>query len=119
SFSYACSPHSSLPFSASKQVGFAIQSHSDRFFSSRTIILEILFLVAFAWVSILLILVLAARLEVSESCLKKCSNSCPVVQCLNWDISKNFMTRLGSMIFTVVAIYAIAQVNVVRVRAGW
>ncbi|KAJ6225324.1 hypothetical protein RDWZM_003869 [Blomia tropicalis] len=60
-----------------------------------TIILVILFLFAFTWVSILLIMVLGARLH-----------------CIQLDISKNFLFRLGTMIFTVVVIYAIAQVNV-------
>lgn len=52
-------------------------------------------MLAFVWISFLLIMMLSARLE-----------------CIRWDIARNFLLRLCSMIFTVVAIYAVAQVNV-------
>nr|XP_027197802.1 Ca(2+)/calmodulin-responsive adenylate cyclase-like [Dermatophagoides pteronyssinus] len=62
---------------------------------SKTIILEILFVVTFVWISITIILVLAARLE-----------------CIRWDISRIFLVRLTTIISSIVLIYAIAQINV-------
>ncbi|KAH7645383.1 ca/calmodulin-responsive adenylate cyclase-like [Dermatophagoides farinae] len=62
---------------------------------SKTIILEILFVVTFVWISIMIILILAARLE-----------------CIKWDISKVFLVRLSTIISSIVFIYSIAQINV-------
>ncbi|KAI1286421.1 Adenylate cyclase type 1 [Halotydeus destructor] len=61
----------------------------------RTLMLIILFVAAFVWLSSLLILVLGAKIE-----------------CIRLDLSRYFLVRLGMMIFTVVIIYAVAQVNV-------
>ncbi|ERL83608.1 hypothetical protein D910_00726, partial [Dendroctonus ponderosae] len=62
----------------------------------RTIILLLLFLVAFIWISALLILLLAVRLR-----------------WILWDISHSFVLRLAITMFTIVLIYTMAQVNVV------
>ncbi|RWS25804.1 Ca(2+)/calmodulin-responsive adenylate cyclase-like protein, partial [Leptotrombidium deliense] len=61
----------------------------------RTLILVTLFCGAFLWLISLLSLVIAARLG-----------------CIRWDITRYFLMRLAMMIFTVVIIYAVAQVNV-------
>lgn len=63
----------------------------------RTIILLLLFLVAFIWISAILILLLAVRLR-----------------WILWDISHSFVLRLAITVFTIVLIYTVAQVNVVR-----
>ncbi|RWS04161.1 Ca(2+)/calmodulin-responsive adenylate cyclase-like protein [Dinothrombium tinctorium] len=62
----------------------------------RTPFLIALFLGAFMWLSMLLTLIVAARLD-----------------CIRWDITRYFLMRLAMMIFTVVIIYSVAQVNVV------
>ncbi|XP_050314795.1 Ca(2+)/calmodulin-responsive adenylate cyclase isoform X2 [Anthonomus grandis grandis] len=61
----------------------------------RTVILLLLFLVAFIWISALLILLLAVRLG-----------------WILWDISHSFVLRLAITVFTIVLIYTMAQVNV-------
>ncbi|PSN35319.1 hypothetical protein C0J52_24529, partial [Blattella germanica] len=61
----------------------------------RTIILLLLFLTAFIWVSVVLILLLAVRLR-----------------WILWDISQSFVLRLAITVFTIVLIYTVAQVNV-------
>ncbi|KAH1009575.1 hypothetical protein HUJ04_001908 [Dendroctonus ponderosae] len=66
----------------------------------RTIILLLLFLVAFIWISALLILLLAVRLR-----------------WILWDISHSFVLRLAITMFTIVLIYTMAQVNVFTCRA--
>merc|ERR1712223_1099162 len=60
----------------------------------RTKILLLLFLTAFIWVAVILILLLAVRLR-----------------CIVWDISRSFLLRLAISIFTVILIYTMAQVN--------
>ncbi|CAH1156233.1 unnamed protein product [Phaedon cochleariae] len=61
----------------------------------RTIILLLLFLVAFIWISVVLMLLLAVRLR-----------------WILWDISHSFVLRLAITVFTIVLIYTVAQVNV-------
>lgn len=62
----------------------------------RTIILVLLFLTAFIWISVVLMLLLAVRLR-----------------WILWDISHSFVLRLAITVFTIVLIYTVAQVNVV------
>lgn len=62
----------------------------------RTIILLLLFLTAFVWISVVLMLLLAVRLR-----------------WILWDISHSFVLRLAITVFTIVLIYTVAQVNVV------
>jgi adenylate cyclase 1 len=64
----------------------------------RTIILLLLFLTAFIWVSVVLMLLLAVRLR-----------------WILWDISQSFVLRLAITVFTIVLIYTVAQVNVVSI----
>ncbi|XP_076265179.1 adenylate cyclase rutabaga isoform X5 [Rhynchophorus ferrugineus] len=66
----------------------------------RTIILLLLFLVAFIWISAVLILLLAVRLR-----------------WILWDISHSFVLRLAITVFTIVLIYTVAQVNVFTCRS--
>ncbi|CAH1122560.1 unnamed protein product [Ceutorhynchus assimilis] len=66
----------------------------------RTIILLLLFLVAFIWISAILILLLAVRLR-----------------WILWDISHSFVLRLAITVFTIVLIYTVAQVNVFTCRS--
>ncbi|XP_074029785.1 adenylate cyclase rutabaga isoform X3 [Leptinotarsa decemlineata] len=61
----------------------------------RTIILLLLFLVAFIWISVVLMLLLAVRLR-----------------WILWDISHSFVLRLAITVFTIVLVYTVAQVNV-------
>lgn len=63
----------------------------------RTIILLLLFLTAFVWVAVVLMLLLAVRLR-----------------WILWDISDSFLLRLAITVFTIVLLYAVSQVNVVR-----
>ncbi|KAL1138220.1 hypothetical protein AAG570_009911 [Ranatra chinensis] len=65
----------------------------------RTIILLLLFLTAFVWISVLLMLLLAVRLR-----------------WILWDITQSFVLRLAITIFTIVLIYTVAQVNVFTCR---
>ena len=60
----------------------------------KTKILLLLFLTAFIWVAVILILLLAVRLR-----------------CIVWDLSRSFLLRLAISIFTVILIYTMAQVN--------
>ncbi|XP_059084537.1 Ca(2+)/calmodulin-responsive adenylate cyclase-like isoform X2 [Tigriopus californicus] len=60
----------------------------------RTTILLLLFLTAFIWISVILMLLLAVRLR-----------------CIEWDISRSFLLRLGLTIFSIVLIFTMAQVN--------
>ncbi|XP_014242089.1 Ca(2+)/calmodulin-responsive adenylate cyclase isoform X3 [Cimex lectularius] len=79
----------------------------------RTIILLLLFLTAFVWIAVVLMLLLAVRLR-----------------WILWDISQSFVLRLAITVFTIVLIYTVAQVNVftcrvevncppVNATAGW
>ncbi|XP_016981619.1 Ca(2+)/calmodulin-responsive adenylate cyclase isoform X9 [Drosophila rhopaloa] len=61
----------------------------------RTLILLLLFLTAFIWVSAILMLLLAVRLK-----------------WIIWDISESFSLRMAITIFTVILIYSVGQVNV-------
>ncbi|CAH0554926.1 unnamed protein product [Brassicogethes aeneus] len=61
----------------------------------RTLILLLLFLTAFIWISVVLMLLLAVRLR-----------------WIIWDISHSFILRLAITVFTIVLIYTVAQVNV-------
>ncbi|KAK6618435.1 hypothetical protein RUM43_013628 [Polyplax serrata] len=61
----------------------------------RTIILLLLFLTAFVWVAVVLMLLLAVRLK-----------------WIIWDISESFILRLAITIFTIILLYAVSQVNV-------
>ncbi|XP_022241729.1 Ca(2+)/calmodulin-responsive adenylate cyclase-like [Limulus polyphemus] len=61
----------------------------------RTVVLVVLFLAAFFWLAVLLGLVLAIRMKA-----------------IKWDVRKYFLTRLGAIIFAIILIYAVAQVNV-------
>ena len=65
----------------------------------RTLILLLLFLTAFVWVSAVLMLLLAVRLK-----------------WINWDLSQSFTLRMAITIFTVILIYSVGQVNVVSTR---
>lgn len=65
-----------------------------------TILLLLLFLVAFIWISVVLMLLLAVRLR-----------------WILWDISHSFALRLAITVFTIILIYTVAQVNVVRIRS--
>jgi len=66
----------------------------------RTIILLLLFLTAFIWISVVLMLLLAVRLR--------------WILC---DISHSFSLRLAITVFTIVLVYTVAQVNVFTCRA--
>lgn len=65
----------------------------------RTLILLLLFLTAFVWISVVLMLLLAVRLR-----------------WILWDISHSFVLRLAITVFTIVLVYTVAQVNVVSGR---
>lgn len=62
----------------------------------RTLILLLLFLTAFVWVSAILMLLMAVRLK-----------------WIVWDLSQSFTLRMAITIFTVILIYSVGQVNVV------
>ncbi|XP_017782310.1 PREDICTED: Ca(2+)/calmodulin-responsive adenylate cyclase-like, partial [Nicrophorus vespilloides] len=66
----------------------------------RTIILLLLFLTAFVWISVVLMLLLAVRLRL-----------------ILWDISQSFVLRLAITVFTIVLVYTVAQVNVFTCRS--
>lgn len=68
----------------------------------RTLILIVLFVTAFVWISVLLIMVLAVRLKV-----------------IGWDVSNSFVLRLSITIFSIILIYTIAQVNVFSCRTDF
>ncbi|XP_022256133.1 Ca(2+)/calmodulin-responsive adenylate cyclase-like isoform X2 [Limulus polyphemus] len=61
----------------------------------RTLLLVVLFVIAFLWISALFSMLLAAR-----------------TKCISWDISRIFLLRLTMTIITIVLIYTVAQVNV-------
>ncbi|XP_036319586.1 Ca(2+)/calmodulin-responsive adenylate cyclase isoform X3 [Rhagoletis pomonella] len=61
----------------------------------RTLILLLLFLTAFVWISAILMLLLAVRLK-----------------WIVWDLARSFTLRLAITIFTIVLIYSVGQVNV-------
>ncbi|XP_055618682.1 Ca(2+)/calmodulin-responsive adenylate cyclase isoform X2 [Toxorhynchites rutilus septentrionalis] len=61
----------------------------------RTLILLLLFLTAFIWISSILMLLLAVRLK-----------------WIFWDLSQSFSLRLAITIFTIVLLYSVGQVNV-------
>lgn len=62
----------------------------------RTFILLLLFLTAFAWIAIVLMLLLATRLRL-----------------IIWDLSRSALLRIAISVFSVVLVYAVGQVNVV------
>lgn len=62
----------------------------------KTLILFILFMIAFIWVCSILMLLLAVRLK-----------------WIAWDLSESFSLRLAITVFTCVLIYSVGQVNVV------
>lgn len=66
----------------------------------RTIILLLLFLTAFIWISVVLMLLLAVRLR-----------------WIAWDISQSYVLRFAITVFTIVLIYTVGQVNVFTCRA--
>ncbi|XP_065340008.1 Ca(2+)/calmodulin-responsive adenylate cyclase isoform X7 [Cloeon dipterum] len=65
----------------------------------RTTILLVLFLTAFAWVAVVLMLLLAVRLRI-----------------ILWDISQSFVLRLAITAFSIILVYAVGQVNVFTCR---
>ncbi|XP_045030921.1 Ca(2+)/calmodulin-responsive adenylate cyclase isoform X1 [Daphnia magna] len=65
----------------------------------RTLILLLLFLTAFVWTAVLLMMLLAARLR-----------------WLRWDVTHAFAFRLAITVFTIVLLCAVAQVNVFTCR---
>ncbi|XP_044753181.1 Ca(2+)/calmodulin-responsive adenylate cyclase-like isoform X3 [Coccinella septempunctata] len=65
----------------------------------RTVILLLLFLTTFIWISVILMLLLAVRLR-----------------WIIWDISHSFVLRLAITVFTIVLIYTAGQVNVFTCR---
>lgn len=64
----------------------------------RTFILLLLFLTTFIWISSILMLMLAARLK-----------------WILWDLSHSFTMRLAIIVFTIILLYSVGQVNVVCV----
>lgn len=64
----------------------------------RTFILLLLFLTAFIWISSILMLMLAARLK-----------------WILWDLSHSFTLRLAIIVFTLILLYSVGQVNVVSI----
>ncbi|XP_018562676.1 Ca(2+)/calmodulin-responsive adenylate cyclase isoform X3 [Anoplophora glabripennis] len=66
-----------------------------------TVLLVMLFLVAFIWISVVLMLLLAVRLR-----------------WILWDISHSFALRLAITVFTIILIYTVAQVNVFTCHSG-
>lgn len=63
-----------------------------------TIILLLLFLTTFVWIATILMLMLAARLK-----------------WILWDLSHSFTLRLAIIVFTIILMYSVGQVNVVSV----
>ncbi|XP_076330017.1 adenylate cyclase type 1-like [Tachypleus tridentatus] len=61
----------------------------------RTLLLAVLFAIAFLWMLALFVLLLAAR-----------------TKCISWDINQAFLFRLVITIFTILLVYSVAQVNV-------
>ena len=97
----------------------------------RTTILLLLFLTAFIWIAVSLIIinftlstqqsvVLHSRavllpLEESFTCLQVILMLLLAVRlrCIIWDLSRSFLLRLAITIFSIILIYTMAQVNVV------
>lgn len=65
----------------------------------RTLILYLLFLTAFIWISSILMLLLAVRLK-----------------WIFWDLSQSFSLRIAITVFTIVLLYSVGQVNVVSIN---
>ncbi|CAG0878524.1 unnamed protein product [Darwinula stevensoni] len=65
----------------------------------RTLILLLLFLTAFVWLAVTLMLLLAVRLRL-----------------IGWDLSRSFYLRLALTVFSLILLYATAQVNVFTCR---
>lgn len=65
----------------------------------RTLILLLLFLTAFIWISAILMLLLAVRLK-----------------WIYWDLAQSFALRLAITVFTIILLYSVGQVNVVSRR---
>ena len=61
----------------------------------RTYILLLLFLTAFAWISVVIMLLLAARLRL-----------------ILWDLAKSPLLRTAIAVFSLILVYAVGQVNV-------
>ncbi|KAL7031447.1 hypothetical protein ACKWTF_007015 [Chironomus riparius] len=61
----------------------------------RTLILLLLFLTAFIWISAILMLIMAARLK-----------------WIYWDVAQSFSLRLAITIFTIILVYSVGQMNV-------
>jgi adenylate cyclase 1 len=62
----------------------------------RTLILLLLFLTAFIWISAILMLIMAARLK-----------------WIYWDVAQSFSLRLAITVFTIILLYSVGQMNVV------
>ena len=62
----------------------------------RTLILLLLFLTAFVWISAILMLIMAARLK-----------------WIYWDVAQSFSLRLAITVFTIILVYSVGQMNVV------
>jgi len=62
----------------------------------RTFILLLLFLTAFAWIAIVLMLLLATRLHL-----------------IIWDLARSPLLRIAISVFSIILVYAVGQVNVV------
>lgn len=62
----------------------------------RTLILLLLFLTAFIWISAILMLIMAARLK-----------------WIYWDVAQSFSLRLAITVFTIILVYSVGQMNVV------
>ena len=93
----------------------------------RTTILLLLFLTAFIWIAVILMLLLAVRYEIIIKWKIKIAlqiqfspnlEARPPIEfvrcrlrCIEWDISRSFLLRLGLTIFSIVLIFTMAQVN--------
>lgn len=64
----------------------------------RTLILLLLFLTAFVWISSILMLIMAARLK-----------------WIYWDLAQSFSLRLAITVFTIILLYSVGQVNIVSI----
>ena len=86
----------------------------------RTTILLLLFLTAFIWIAVILMLLLAVRYyQLTYWYRIQFVNNRYILyqavprrlRCIEWDISRSFLLRLGLTIFSVVLIFTMAQVN--------
>src|ERR1700761_6424078 len=66
----------------------------------RTLILLLLFLTAFAWIAIVLMLLLATRLRL-----------------IIWDLSRSPLLRIAISVFSVILVFTVGLVNVVRLMS--